>query len=117
MVLADPGGQPGCRGDHLPGGNDRLTPGDDRQGRDRPGGIVERQTAIELWERHSGLRADPDGLHWWDVFTNVKLQGIWLKGAKEFQQGRTNELILPMIGFTLINSQDRALLKTMGKQV
>ena len=81
----------------------------------RPGGIVTRERAIEIWEQASGLRADPAAVHWWDVFTNVKCQGIWITGARSFQEGRTNELILPMIGFTLTNNQDQALLRTIGR--
>jgi aminoglycoside phosphotransferase (APT) family kinase protein len=81
----------------------------------RPGGIVERAKAIELWETASGLKADPVAVHWWDVFTNVKLQGIWVTGARSFQEGRSNELILASIGFHLTNGQDQALLRTIGR--
>lgn len=81
----------------------------------RPGGIVTREQAIATWERSSGLRADPATLHWWEVFSNVKAQGIWVTGARSFQEGRTNELILPLIGFTLTNSQDQALLRAIGR--
>ncbi len=81
----------------------------------RPGGIVERETAIATWERASGLKADRDALYWWEVFTNVKCQGIWVTGARSFQEGRTNELILPVVAYSLINTQDRYLLETMGR--
>jgi aminoglycoside phosphotransferase (APT) family kinase protein len=81
----------------------------------RPGGIVERETAIATWERASGLKADRQALYWWEVFTNVKCQGIWVTGARSFQEGRTNELILPMVAYSLINTQDRYLLQTMGR--
>mgnify|MGYP001264470700 FL=1 len=81
----------------------------------RPGGIVDRETAIATWERASGLKADRQALYWWGVFTNVKCQGIWVTGARSFQEGRTNELILPMVAYSLINTQDRYLLQTMGR--
>jgi aminoglycoside phosphotransferase (APT) family kinase protein len=81
----------------------------------RPGGIVERTKAIEIWERASGLRADPAAVHWWDVFTNVKCQGIWITGARSFQEGRSNELMLAVIGQSLTNNQDQALLRTIGR--
>ncbi|HMO55412.1 MAG TPA: phosphotransferase family protein [Tepidiformaceae bacterium] len=81
----------------------------------RPGGIVDRETAIATWERASGLKADREALYWWEVFTNVKCQGIWVTGARSFQEGRTNELILPMVAYSLINTQDRYLLQTMGR--
>ena len=81
----------------------------------RPGGIVDRETAITLWERASGLRADPAAVLWWEVFSHVKCQGIWITGARSFQEGRTNELILPMVAYSLINAQDQALLRTLGR--
>lgn len=81
----------------------------------RPGGIVDRETAIATWERASGLKADRQALYWWEVFTNVKCQGIWVTGARSFQEGRTNELILPIVAYSLINTQDRYLLQTMGR--
>ncbi len=45
----------------------------------------------------------------------MKCQGIWLTGARSFQEGRTNELILPLVAYTLINGQDQYLLRTMGR--
>ncbi len=81
----------------------------------RPGGIVKRERAIELWEGATGLRADPEALHWWEVFSNIKCQGIWLTGARSFQEGRSGELILPVVAYTLINSQDERLLRSLGR--
>lgn len=81
----------------------------------RPGGITDRETAIGHWERASGLKADRAALHWWEVFCSVKCQGIWLTGARSFQEGRTNELILPMVAYSLINAQDQALLRQIGR--
>ncbi|GIW17568.1 MAG: aminoglycoside phosphotransferase [Tepidiforma sp.] len=81
----------------------------------RPGGIVDRETAIAHWERYSGLRADPAALYWWEVFSHVKCQGIWVTGARSFAEGRTNELILPLVAYSLINAQDQYLLRTMGR--
>lgn len=81
----------------------------------RPGGIVDRDTAIAHWERASGLKADPVALHWWELFSDVKCQGIWLTGARSFQEGRTNELILPFVAYNLINSQDQSAARTMGR--
>lgn len=81
----------------------------------RPGGIVDKATATAHWERASGLKADPAALYWWEVFCHVKCQGIWITGARSFQEGRTNELILPMVAYSLINTQDQSLLKTIGR--
>lgn len=81
----------------------------------RPGGIVDRDTAIATWERYSGIPVDRAALHWWEVFSHVKCQGIWVTGARSFQEGRTNELILPMVAYSLINAQDQYLLRTLGR--
>jgi len=76
---------------------------------------VTREEAIRTWEAASGLKADLDALHWWDVFSGVKGQGIWLTGAKSFQEGRTNELILAYTSWGLINQQDEIILHSMGR--
>lgn len=81
----------------------------------RPGGIVDRPDAIALWEQFSGMKADLVALQWWEVFCHVKCQGIWLTGARSFQEGRTNELILPMVAYSLINAQDQSLLRQIGR--
>ncbi|MFQ5381319.1 MAG: phosphotransferase family protein [Dehalococcoidia bacterium] len=81
----------------------------------RPGGIVERETAIALWEQATGLTADRKALHWWEVLSNIKCQGIWLTGARSFQEGRSGELILPVVAYSLINAQDERLLRSLGR--
>jgi aminoglycoside phosphotransferase (APT) family kinase protein len=81
----------------------------------RPGGIVTRERATEIWEKASGLKAHPEAVRWWDVFTNVKCQGIWITGARSFQEGRSNELMLAIIGHSLTNGQDQTLLRTIGR--
>ena len=82
----------------------------------RPGGIVDRETAIQLWEAASGMRADREALHWWELFNSVKLQGIWLKSARVFQEGKSSELIHLLCAYSLINSQDQAMLHTLGRE-
>jgi aminoglycoside phosphotransferase (APT) family kinase protein len=81
----------------------------------RPGGICTVDEACALWEQHSGMTADRDAIHWWWVFCDVKCQGIWLTGTKSFQEGRTRELILPVVSYMLINGQDESVLRTMGR--
>ncbi len=81
----------------------------------RPGGVVTVEDACRTWSEASGMPVDLAGLRWWRTFCDVKCQGIWLTGAKSFQEGRTNELIMPVIAYTLINSQDEALLRSLGR--
>ena len=78
------------------------------------GGLVTRADAIEIWRKASGLGVDRDALHWWDVFTSVKGQAIWVSSAKEFSDGKNQDLILGVAAWLMGNSQDRAVLTDLG---
>lgn len=84
-------------------------------GDDRRGGLLPRDEAIAVWERASGLRADPDALRWWELFNCVKGQGIWISSAKAWASGEAREPILAFSAWRMINTQDRAALELMGK--
>ena len=79
------------------------------------GGIIDRDEAIRVWEARSGGSVDAEALHWWDVFSCVKGQGIWLTGAQQFASGRASDLLLAFTSYWLINSQDKFLLQALGK--
>jgi aminoglycoside phosphotransferase (APT) family kinase protein len=79
------------------------------------GGIIDKEEAIVTYEQASGTTVDRDALHWWDVFSGVKGQGIWLTGARSYQERRSTELVLPMTAYWLINFQDEILLRSMGR--
>lgn len=81
----------------------------------RKGGIIDEDAAVRIFEGASGLKVDRDALHWWDVFSGVKAQGIWLTGARSLNDGRTGELILIYTSYALINLQDEILLRSLGK--
>lgn len=83
----------------------------------RAGGIADEDEAIRVWEARSGLRVDPAALHWWRVFSCVKAQGIWLTGAREYAEGRAQDVLLAFTSYWLINSQDRYLLAALGRPV
>lgn len=77
--------------------------------------LIPRDECIQVYEHSSGLHVDADVLHWWDVFNGVKAQGIWLTGAKSFNDGRSSELILAYAAYMLINGTDEALLRSLGR--
>ena len=77
--------------------------------------LIPREDCIKVYEQASGLKVEPDVLHWWDVFTGVKAQGIWLTGARSFNDGRSSELILAYAAYILVNGTDEALLRSMGR--
>jgi aminoglycoside phosphotransferase (APT) family kinase protein len=81
---------------------------------ERAGGLAPRADAIRIWEQASGLCADPQALEWWEVFSSVKGQAIWISGAKEFSDGVNQDMILAAASWLMGNSQDRAALYTMG---
>jgi aminoglycoside phosphotransferase (APT) family kinase protein len=83
-------------------------------GDERAGGLAPREEVIRLWEEASGLGADPDALRWWEVFSSVKGQAIWISGAKEFTDGVNQDLILVISSWLMGNSQDRAALDALG---
>lgn len=81
----------------------------------RAGGLLPKAEAIRIWERSSGLVADPSALHWWELFSCVKGQGIWVSSAREYQGGKNQDPILAMSGYLMTNAQDRAALHLLGK--
>jgi aminoglycoside phosphotransferase (APT) family kinase protein len=84
-------------------------------GRGLAGGLVPQDEAIAIWERASGLMADPVVLHWWILFNCVKGQGIWVGSAHAFVDGGNRDPIMVYAAWWLLNAQDRAILKVMGK--
>jgi aminoglycoside phosphotransferase (APT) family kinase protein len=81
---------------------------------ERVGGLLPKARAVRIWEESSGLRADPDALHWWELFSCVKGQGIWVSGAHEYQAGVNQDPVLALSGWMQMNAQDRAALELMG---
>jgi aminoglycoside phosphotransferase (APT) family kinase protein len=84
-------------------------------GRNLAGGLIAQDQAIAIWERASGLKADPAALHWWTLFNCVKGQGIWVGSARAFIDGGNREPIMVYPAWWLLNAQDRAILKVMGR--
>ncbi|MGH0035939.1 MAG: phosphotransferase family protein [Myxococcota bacterium] len=82
---------------------------------DRAGGLATRERAIGIWQASSGRTADPEALHWWEVFSSVKGQSIWISGAQEFSSGSNQDLILALSSWLMGNSQDRAALHDLGR--
>jgi aminoglycoside phosphotransferase (APT) family kinase protein len=81
----------------------------------KKGGIISADDAVTIYEKGSGLKVDRAALHWWEVFSSVKAQGIWLTGAKSFQDGRSQEVMLAFTSWGLINRQDEIALRVLGR--
>jgi aminoglycoside phosphotransferase (APT) family kinase protein len=85
------------------------------QNDERRGGLAPREQAIAIWERASGLKADPVALHWWELLSCLKGQAIWLSAAKEYEQGRVDDSMMVTAAWMMINAQDRATLELLGR--
>ena len=81
---------------------------------DRVCGLVPRDQAIAIWQASSGLRAEPDALHWWELFSCIKGQAIWLGAARNVAQATNRDVLMALAGWMFGNSQDRAMLELMG---
>jgi aminoglycoside phosphotransferase (APT) family kinase protein len=84
-------------------------------GSGRAGGLCTEAEAVAAWEAASGLKADPAALKWWTLFNCVKGQGIWVGSAAAFNSGGNRAPIMIYPAWWLINAQERAMLKVMGK--
>ena len=58
---------------------------------------------------------DPEALRWWELFSSVKGQAIWISSGREYQTGKNQDPVLALSGWWLMNAQDRAALETLGK--
>jgi aminoglycoside phosphotransferase (APT) family kinase protein len=81
---------------------------------DRAGGLLPKADAIQIWAAASGLRADPDALLWWELFSCVKGQGIWVSAAREYHDGKNQDPMMAIPYWMQGNSQDRAALELLG---
>jgi aminoglycoside phosphotransferase (APT) family kinase protein len=81
---------------------------------DKVGGLLPKDQAVGIWEQTSGLRADPEALRWWELFSSVKGQGIWISSAREYESGVNQDPMLAIAAWVFKNAQDRAALATMG---
>ena len=83
--------------------------------RARAAACCRRERAVRIWEQASGLRADPRALHWWELFSCVKGQGIWVSSAREYESGKNQDAVLALAAWMQMNAQDRAALELLGQ--
>jgi len=67
-------------------------------GPDLPGSLISRVEAIALWEKTSGLAADPAALAWWELFAAVKGLGIWISSSHAYATGDNKDPVLAFSG-------------------
>lgn len=77
--------------------------------RDHPGGMLTREEAIRIWEKASGLKADPKALAWWTMFASFKGAAIWISSAKEFQAGSNIDPVMAFSGLYCLPFHNKRL--------
>ncbi len=76
---------------------------------DRPGGMIPRAEALHLWQEASGLKIDPVGLRWWEIFNSLKGLAIWISAGKEYHTGANRDPILALSSWYCTDMHDRIL--------
>ena len=79
------------------------------------GSLLPKAEAVRIWEAASGLTAAPDALLWWELFSCVKGQGIWVSGGREYQEGANHDPVLGLSSWMMGNAQDRAALALLER--
>jgi aminoglycoside phosphotransferase (APT) family kinase protein len=77
--------------------------------RAHPGGMLTREAAIAVWEKASGLTADPAALRWWSMFASFKGAAIWISSAKEFQAGTNTDPVMAFSGLYCLPFHNKRL--------
>jgi aminoglycoside phosphotransferase (APT) family kinase protein len=80
----------------------------------RPAGTVARQDAIAIWEKSSGLKADPLALAWWEVFASLKGLAIWISAAREYAEGRNSDPVNAFSGWFCLAFHNHVLAERLG---
>jgi aminoglycoside phosphotransferase (APT) family kinase protein len=81
---------------------------------ERPGGMIPRADAIAIWEKTSGLKADPKALAWWEIFASLKGAAIWMSAAREYAEGRNTDPINAFSGWYTLAFHNMVLAERLG---
>ena len=84
------------------------------QNPERPGGMIARAEALALWEKTSGLKADPKRLQWWEIFNSLKGLAIWISAGKEYETGASREPILAFSSWYCTDVHNRVLAEKLS---
>ena len=79
-----------------------------------PAGTLTRADAIAIWERASGLKADPKALAWWEIFASLKGCAIWISAANEYAAGRNDDPVNAFSGWYCLAYHNKVLADRLG---
>jgi len=74
-----------------------------------PAGTLARADAIALWEKTSGLTADPQALLWWEIFASLKGCAIWISAAHEYATRRNDDPVNAFSGWYCLAFHNKVL--------
>lgn len=83
-------------------------------GNPKVGGMLPRDAALTIWEKASGLKADPKALHWWEIFASLKGAAIWISAAREYAEGRNTDPINAFSGWYTLAFHNHILAQKLG---
>ncbi|MBS0470172.1 MAG: phosphotransferase family protein [Proteobacteria bacterium] len=81
---------------------------------EKPGGMMPRAEALAIWEKASGLKADPKALYWWEIFASLKGAAIWISAAREYAEGRNIDPINAFSGWYTLAFHNHILAQKLG---
>ncbi|TET96079.1 MAG: phosphotransferase family protein [Dehalococcoidia bacterium] len=67
-------------------------------GDERIGGLMGRDEFYRMYEEATGLKVDPQAVHFWELLGNVKFAAINITGARSFCDGRTRSIMIALVG-------------------
>jgi aminoglycoside phosphotransferase (APT) family kinase protein len=80
----------------------------------RPGKLIPRERALEIWQEASGTPLDSQAFEWWEVFASVKGLAIWISSSREFADAKNQDPILVFAGWVCTEIHDRILAEKLG---
>jgi len=83
---------------------------------DKMGFMISPDKGIAIWEKKTGLKADPDSLHWWKVFTGVKNIAIYVAAGSVFSNGTSMDPMLTFASWWAGDISSRILLDLLWRQ-
>lgn len=83
----------------------------------RPGKLILRDRAIDIWKQASGLEIDPHALQWWEVFACIKGLAIWISSSYEFHTAKNQDTIMVMSGWYIADVHNRILVDLIPRNV
>ena len=75
----------------------------------RAGGMLSHADAIAIWEKSSGLKADPKAFLWWKIFASLKGAAIWISAAREYSEGRNPDPVNAFSGWFCLAFHNKVL--------